>query len=558
MPRAEITGGAFSLRATLQATAAGLLVSAVPAAAQKALPRVSQEVVQQLPGRNSGDLNAALARLGRNPRDVEALIDAGKAALAMGDADAAVGFFGRADQVSPGNSRVKAGLASALVRNENPYDAIPLFQEAERSGALDASFSVDRALAYDLVGDNATAQRYYRDVLARGSNDEASRRLALSLAMSGDKQGAERALASLLARQDKASFRTRAFALAIAGQVEDAVGIAHASLPQQMAASISPYLRYMPRLTRAQQAAAANFGHFPRASEIGRDDPRVASYTASNLRIADAGTATRGASSAGRGKAPARTGRRTGAAPVRTLPPEPQVSREVSAPSLTVRAPAAPAPQPAAPARAQPTPPSQQLTLNQPATPSAPVPATPPQQVAAAAPVPAVTRPTPPPVAAAPPVARSAPPQPAAPRNVASAFGDFVRAMPDATPTAGAVDIRQITPARPKPKVEAPKPPPKPAPPAHPSRIWVQVATGRDKDALAFDWRRMSRQAAEVFRGKKASVSDWGARNRLLAGPFPTEAAANAFMTQLRTAKIDGSFVWTSPAGQVVDALPTP
>jgi hypothetical protein len=144
---------------------------------------------------------------------------------------------------------------------------------------------------------------------------------------------------------------------------------------------------------------------------------------------------------------------------------------------------------------------------------------------------------------------------------VATAFSDFAATLPDATPSAGAVDIRRITPARPKPKVEkveALKPAPKPAPPAHPSRIWVQVATGRDKEALAFDWRRMSRQAAEVFRGKKPSVSDWGARNRLLAGPFPTEAAANAFIAQLRTAKVDGSFVWTSPAGQVVDALPTP
>ena len=74
---------------------------------------VSQPVVQKLPGVDGVTLNAALARLGRNPRDVEALIDAGNAALAMGDVDAATGFYRRADQVAPGNPRVKAGLAGA-------------------------------------------------------------------------------------------------------------------------------------------------------------------------------------------------------------------------------------------------------------------------------------------------------------------------------------------------------------------------------------------------------------------------------------------------------------
>jgi hypothetical protein len=96
----------------------------------------------------------------------------------------------------------------------------------------------------------------------------------------------------------------------------------------------------------------------------------------------------------------------------------------------------------------------------------------------------------------------------------------------------------------------------KPAPPSHPSRIWVQLATGRDRAALAFDWRRMSREAEAAFRGKRPSVSAWGQSQRLLAGPFDTAAAANAFVTQLRRADISGAFVWTSPAGQVVDALP--
>jgi hypothetical protein len=138
--------------------------------------------------------------------------------------------------------------------------------------------------------------------------------------------------------------------------------------------------------------------------------------------------------------------------------------------------------------------------------------------------------------------------------SLAEAFSDLAKPTTDAAPAAGAVDIRRIRPTRaaaatPTGAAE------KPAPPSHPSRIWVQLATGRDKSALGFDWRRMSLQAAALFKGRKPSVSAWGQSNRLLAGPFESEAAANAFLAQLRRANIDGAFVWTSPAGQVVDAL---
>ena len=74
---------------------------------------ISRPVVQALPSRASYELNAALTRLAANPRDVNALIDAGNAAMALGDSEAAMGFLGRADQLSPGNPRVKATLASA-------------------------------------------------------------------------------------------------------------------------------------------------------------------------------------------------------------------------------------------------------------------------------------------------------------------------------------------------------------------------------------------------------------------------------------------------------------
>jgi Flp pilus assembly protein TadD len=552
---------------------------------------VAQPVVQAVPGAQNRGLNAALARLAANPRDGGALIDAGNAALAMNDIDAAIGFFTRAEQIVPNDPRAKAGLAGAYVRNEDPFTAIRLFNEAERQGPLPSALLADRGLAYDLVGDNATAQRLYRQ--AGPYNDEATRRLALSLAISGDLRGSEAALSPLLTRQDKSAWRVRAFSLAIRGEQTQAVSIANATMPATLAAGVAPYLRYMPQLTRAQQAAAANLGRFPRASEIGHDDPRIAQYSApSSGRLAtgaDAGLVPSG-QPLGRSGARARDTLQASADPSRPAepsrrerqaqeratreaqaeeqkrlalqarqarddrnrererPPEPVVAVSTAAapPSVLAAAPRT-APVTHRPVEAAPTPGFTVVPAVVPPPPPAPaasstllvgprfnlapgIVSTPPVATAALAPAPV-------------------PPKPR-PRRLADAFGDLAQPAISASPTPGAVDIRRITPSRP-PEAK----PARPAPPEQPSRIWVQVATGRNKAALGFDWRRMAKDDAAVFRSKKPHVAAWGQTNRLLTGPFETEAAANTFVTQLRRADVDGAFLWTSPAGQVVDAL---
>ena len=566
---------------------------------------VSQPVVQAIPAADSLSLNAALGRLGRNPRDVEALIDAGRAAMNMGDVDAAVGFFQRADQLAPGNARIKAGLAGALVRSENPFDAIPLFAEAEKAGATDAAFAADRGLAYDLVGDNATAQGYYRQALAKGANDEIIRRYALSLAISGDKRTMETTLSPLLTRQDKAAWRIRAFGLAILGKADEAESIAYATMPKDLAAGISPYLRYMPRLTPSQQAAAANFGHFPRAADIGRDDPRVAQYATTRPRAVLATADTPLVPSGQPLGRTSRTRRDSRVAPpaappaaVRTAPtlaatappPVPQPTREVTtaAPGVVIAKPnTSTAPMPVravpAPARVKLPPASAFRQASPSAAAERVVAVAPPRSIPASAPAvaaPSLPTPTPgfavldkpaaqgsvagfslapapaPVPAAGAPV--TVPSPPARPTSVppkrpslAEAFGDLTPPSRDIAPAAGAVDLRRIRPAT-DPKAAKPAVPP---PPSHPSRIWVQVATGRDKAALAFDWRRMVREAPEAIRGKQAFTSSWGQTNRLLTGPFESQAAANAFLAQLRRADVSGAFLWTSPAGQAVDAV---
>lgn len=258
-------------------------VSLVPAHAQEEGPDApetgysSLEVAQP---RGTRELQNALQRLATYPGDIDALIDAGNAALLLQDPQAAIGFFARAEEMSPGNGRVKAGLGSALLLNENPYEALRLFDEAKRLGVPDTVYAADRGLAYDLVGNSNAAQDDYELALRRGADDETIRRYALSLGISGDRAAAEAQLDPLLRKRDAAAWRTRAFVLAISGDAEGAIAIADATMPKRMAASIEPFFRFMGRLTPAQQAAAAHFGHFPAAAAVGKDDPRNRQYAA--------------------------------------------------------------------------------------------------------------------------------------------------------------------------------------------------------------------------------------------------------------------------------------
>ncbi|WP_226017196.1 SPOR domain-containing protein [Novosphingobium sp. FKTRR1] len=231
-------------------------------------------------------LNAALSRLAREPRNPQALADAGDAALALGDTAAASGFYTRANEIAPTNGRIKAQIARAQLRGDDPVGALRWFDDAERAGADQSAMALDRGLAFDLVGDNAAAQRQYQLALTRGRDAEATRRYALSLAIAGDRGMADQVLAPLLQSQERAAWRVRTFILAITGSADDAVAVAFASMPQDLAAGIAPYLRFMQRLTPAQQAAAANLGRFPRAADIGRDDVRVLQYAALHPRPA--------------------------------------------------------------------------------------------------------------------------------------------------------------------------------------------------------------------------------------------------------------------------------
>lgn len=208
----------------------------------------------------------ALARnvrtLAKDPTDFNALIGAGKAALQIGDAQAAAGFFGRAQERWASSPLPLVGMGAALVHEGDANGALTHFRRAEALGASVASFGADRGLAYDLLGRHAEAQADYRAALAGADRDEARRRLALSLAIVGKKDEALMILQPLLARADSAAARCRALVLALSGDTEGAKRTLDARMPGS-AAAMGPFFRSLPTLSSPQKAAAVNLGIFP-------------------------------------------------------------------------------------------------------------------------------------------------------------------------------------------------------------------------------------------------------------------------------------------------------
>ena len=115
--------------------------------------------------------SAALARyvrtLASDPKDFDALIGAGRAALELGDAQAAAGFFARADDVNPRSPLPQVGMGAVSVANGDAAARSPYFTRAQQLGAPRRQFACDRGLAYDLLGRQAKAQADYRVALDR-------------------------------------------------------------------------------------------------------------------------------------------------------------------------------------------------------------------------------------------------------------------------------------------------------------------------------------------------------------------------------------------------------
>ncbi len=273
------------------------LVLALPLAAQDADESALDEfdkakpIVPAYDSPASVELRDAVRRMAARPNDPVALADAGHASLKLGDAAAALNFFNRANSLQPGNARIVSGLGSAMVRTENPFEALRYFDEAVRLGANERSIALDRALAFDLLGNFDRAHKDYQLAKSSGTSDELTRRYAMSLSMAGKANEADSLLLPLLQRNDPEAWRARSMMLAARGEFNEAAQITQGFLSADAARRMEGFLRQMPRMTDAQRAAAMHFGHFP-VGRIGEDTPEIRRVAAANAQPASPNAAT--------------------------------------------------------------------------------------------------------------------------------------------------------------------------------------------------------------------------------------------------------------------------
>jgi Flp pilus assembly protein TadD len=233
-------------------------------------------------------LSENLKALARDPYNVDALVQAGHGALAIGDANAAFGFFARAEELSPQSWRAKAGLASSLTMLEKSREALRVFDEATALGAPEQDLLADRGLAHDLDGDGKKAQRDYLAALRARPSDEVTRRLALSLGISGEKDAALARLDPLVRSNDQGAWRARAFILAMNGDAAGAERIVRVVAPAETASSMLGFMQRLGGLSAAAKAHAVHFGTLPAS---GSSTPELA--VEESFRPLDAGTAVK-------------------------------------------------------------------------------------------------------------------------------------------------------------------------------------------------------------------------------------------------------------------------
>jgi Flp pilus assembly protein TadD len=234
---------------------AGTMFTAAPVAAQ---------TTGAFTERPQAALSRNLRSLAANPKSVTALMGAGKAALDLGDPQAALTFFARAEEQTPRDGRIKMWIATALVQLQQPHAALKFFRDASDLGVPAAEMARDRGLAHDIAGNPREAQRDYRVALQKGRDDEATRRLALSLAISGEREPALRLLEDQLLVRDRSAERARAMILALTGDAAGAARAVQTAMPGPQAGAMSPFLARLPSLPPAERALAVHLGVFPR------------------------------------------------------------------------------------------------------------------------------------------------------------------------------------------------------------------------------------------------------------------------------------------------------
>jgi tetratricopeptide (TPR) repeat protein len=487
-------------------------------------------IVQPLDTGPGAELRRNLNTLARNPASVSALNGAGQASLDMGDAEAALNFFARATEAAPSDARGKAGMGSALVHLGRAREAMPLFAEAIRLGAPEAAIAADRGLGHDSLGDPRRAQADYALALAREDDPEVRRRMALSLAISGQREAALRVIEVQLRGHDRAAWRTQAFILALTGDPEGADRTARNVMPGG-ADEMAPFFARLASLSPAQKAMAVHFGQFPSDGRATASAPYDTTADPGAVALAQGGATAGPPRARTRPAEPIETPRRRpdiDERPVASLIRRPL--RDVAPPVVTRAPPGPMTPEPRIDDEPQVQPPPQ----------SAPVQSAPAESATAGfSLIPQGEQ----------PAIRQLP----APAARLADLADVVASLPSDE------DVR--TAARPTRIAEArPTPPPqrasraRPATPPNPSRHWVQIAGGANRAGLPATFARLRGQAPGLLGSRTPYTTPLNQTNRLLVGPFDSDNAAQAFVNQLSDKRI-AAFAWTSPAGQEIERL---
>jgi len=520
-----------SMRAPLAAMLAmgsGLTATTAPAAAQS--------VTAETPGTA---LSRYIRVLAGSPRDFNALIGAGRAALELGDVQAAAGFFGRAEEVNPRAPAAKAGLGAAMAHMGDADGAIYYFDQALRLGAQPMTLAADRGMARDLLGELGPAQSDYRLAITSLGSDEARRRLALSLAIARDKAGALAAIQPLLNRRDPAAQRTRAFVLALVGDQLGASQAIEAVMPGG-AARFAPFFRYLPNLSVTEKAAAVHLGIFPENAAA-----RVAL--------------------------------------VQPAPPPTTVAARPATPALrepvkiASAQPPSSLPPPAAPAFTLPSGKtgSSSPSFNLPSVTSA----------APTASIQAPAKASPEPLELAPALAEGTATEPKADQPEpfpALAEAEEVAAEGNLTGIDKLLATIAEAPPPPKPKLELKKPDPAAAKAAKAAAnkkaaekkvrdeklaaekkareeaarlgvkgtYWVQLAGGSNQDRMSTEYKKLSGQAGKLLKSRAGYVTEGKDYFRLLVGPFDSKSDSQAFVNKLAKEGVDG-FSWTRTPAQI-------
>jgi Flp pilus assembly protein TadD len=491
---------------------------------------------------------AALARnirlIARDPRNFQALVAAGRAALGTGDTQAAVGFFGRAEELSPRSWQPKAGLGAAAVAMGDPQGALGYFTVAQQFGATQMQIAADRGLAFDLMGDQARAQSDYRSALSGADANHARRRLAVSLAISRDIKGAAETIEPLLQRRDQEAIRSNAFILALAGDREGARRTIDSTMPGA-GARFEPFFKMLPVLRPAEKAAAIHLGEFPSdaAQRYAQAEPVPISPVVS-------------ISNASRPRQASNNPRQEAKKPVKVVEAPRRAVQEASRPSTYM-------------ASVRPSlDPSRYASTRRPKT----------QVAATKTAKPAEPDPEPRPAGRLDDIAKILS-EPGATDSTSGSLEPIAIALPPATDPAPEPAFSEAPVSKPKveaarPKITESKPKVEPAKKAAEDKKkadklaaerktkaeaaksgvsgtnWVQLAGGSNQDRMGAEYRKLATKAGSLLKARSGYVTEGKDYFRLLVGPFPSKSEAQAFVNKLEKEGVDG-FSWTRTPAQI-------